>query len=158
MNLYHEEGLRGFVFLCAFGGKQRISSCETSPEAGGERIMRKRNYMKAARSSKTARRKKVLITAGVLLGMYLLASFILGEMGLVKYYRMKAQYHDLTEEIAHLQQDNAKLTRDVRSLKSDPACIERIARDKLGLARPGEIVYYYENADRLNYKSQKTPK
>jgi cell division protein FtsB len=61
----------------------------------------------------------------------------------VKYYRMKAQYTALTEEIAKLKQDNAKLGVDVRSLKTDPACIERIARDKLGLARPGEIVYYY---------------
>jgi cell division protein FtsB len=33
--------------------------------------------------------------------------------------------------------------RDVHALRSDPACIERIARDKLGLARQGEIVYYY---------------
>jgi cell division protein FtsB len=31
----------------------------------------------------------------------------------------------------------------VRSLKNDPAYLERLARDKIGLARPGEIVYYY---------------
>jgi cell division protein FtsB len=105
--------------------------------------MRKRNYMKVDRSSKTARRKKALIAAGLLLGAYLFVSFILGEMGLVKYYRMKSQNQSLIEEIAQLRQDNAKLTKDVRSLRSDPACIERIARDKLGLARPGEIVYYY---------------
>ena len=80
---------------------------------------------------------------GFLLGAYLLASFTLGEMGLVKYYRMKAQYRALVEEIAQRKQDNARLTREVLSLRSDPACIERIARDKLGLARPGEIVYYY---------------
>jgi cell division protein FtsB len=121
----------------AYSWKERL------PRAGGERIMRKRNYMKVDRSSHTALRKKVFYAIGILLGIYLLASFTLGEMGLVKYYRMKAQYHALIEEIAQLKQDNAKLTKDVRSLRSDPACIERIARDKLGLARPGEIVYYY---------------
>jgi cell division protein FtsB len=105
--------------------------------------MRKRNYMKADRSSGTVRKKRMLIAAVILLALYLLASFILGEMGLVKYYRMKAQYNTLTEEIATLKQDNARLIRDVHALKSDPACIERIARDKLGLARQGEIVYYY---------------
>ena len=36
-----------------------------------------------------------------------------------------------------------QLTQEVHSLKTDPAYMERIARDKLGLARPGEIVYYY---------------
>jgi cell division protein FtsB len=70
-------------------------------------------------------------------------SFILGEMGLVKYYRMKAQYDTLTEEISLLKRDNAKLGKTVHALKNDPAYVERIARDKLGLARPGEIVYYY---------------
>jgi cell division protein FtsB len=106
--------------------------------------MRKRNYMKADRSSWTVRKRRVLIAASILLALYLLTSFILGEMGLVKYYRMKAQYNTLTEEISTLKQDNARLVRDVRALRTDPACIERIARDKLGLARKGEIVYYYD--------------
>ncbi len=105
--------------------------------------MRTRNYIKVDRSSRTARRKKVLIAAGVVLACYLLASFILGEMGLVKYFRMKAQYRTAVEEIENLKQDNAKLQREVRLLRNDPAFIERTARDKLGLARPGEIVYYY---------------
>ena len=143
MNLYHEEDLRGFVFQLPSGGRQRISTGRTGPRAGVVRIMRKRNYMKVDRSSNTARRKKVFLGIGLLLGIYFLASFTLGEMGLVKYYRMKAQYRALIEEIAQLKQDNAKLTKDVHALRSDPACIERIARDKLGLARPGEIVYYY---------------
>jgi cell division protein FtsB len=105
--------------------------------------MRKRNYVRTDRSARTARRKKLLIAAGVLLVLYLLVSRVLGEMGVVKYYRMKAQYNALTEEISRLKQDNVKLTKDVRALRSDPAYVERIARDKLGLARPGEIVYYY---------------
>jgi cell division protein FtsB len=105
--------------------------------------MLKRNYVKTDKISRNARRKKMLIAAGILLALYFLASFILGEMGLVKYYRMKAQFLTLNKEIAKLKQDNAKLAKDVRSLRSDPAYLERIARDKLGLARQGEIVYYY---------------
>ncbi len=105
--------------------------------------MRKRNYLKADRSSRNSRKKNILIAAGVLLGIYLLASFILGEMGLIKYYRMKARYNSLQQEIASLKKDNAKLLQDVHALKTDPDRVEQIARDKLGLARPGEIVYYY---------------
>jgi cell division protein FtsB len=105
--------------------------------------MRKKNYVKAKRIVWTVRKKRMLIAASILLALYLLTSTILGEMGLVKYYRMKAQYNTLTEEISTLKQDNARLVRDVRALRTDPACIERIARDKLGLARQGEIVYYY---------------
>lgn len=105
--------------------------------------VRKRNYIKTDRRSRIARWKKPLFAAGLLLALYLLATFILGEMGLVKYYRMKAQETTLTEEIAKLKQDNMRLRKNVHALKNDPAYLERVARDKLGLARPGEIVYYY---------------
>jgi cell division protein FtsB len=126
----------------------RIFSRATGPPTGEKLVMRKRNYLKVDRSSKTARRKTILIAAGALLGMYLLTSFILGEMGLVKYYRMKSQYNTLNEVIVQLRQDNARLSKDVHALRSEPAYLERIARDKLGLARPGEIVYYYGQPER----------
>ncbi len=105
--------------------------------------MRKRNYLKIDRGSKSGRRKKLAIAAGILFSIYLLSSFVLGEMGLVKYYRMKSQYNTLSDDISKLRLDNARLTGEVHELRSDPAYLERIARDKLGLARPGEIVYYY---------------
>jgi len=105
--------------------------------------MRKRNYVKTEQRSRLARRKKILIAAGALFVIYLFVSFIFGEMGLVKYYRMKSHYNALNEEIDRLKQDNAKLSKEVYSLRSDPAYLERVARDKLGLARQGEIVYYY---------------
>ncbi len=105
--------------------------------------MAKRNYVKVERNLRSTHLKKLLIAAGFLFAAYLLASFVLGEMGLVKYYRMKAQYEALRNDIARLKQDNTQFVRQVHSLKTDPACVERIARDKLGLARPGEIVYYY---------------
>jgi cell division protein FtsB len=105
--------------------------------------MRKRNYVKADQHSRRARWKVPLIAAGVLLALYFLVTRVMGEMGVVKYYRMKAQCTALTIEIAKLKQDNGRLRKEVSSLKNDSAYIERVARDKLGLARPGEIVYYY---------------
>jgi len=109
--------------------------------------MRKRNYLKTDRSSRSARWKKLFVAAGSLLCLYLFVTFILGEMGLVKYYRMKEQYSTLTEGIAKLKQDNVRLRKEVYSLKNDAAYLERVARDKLGLARPGEIVYYYDDTN-----------
>jgi cell division protein FtsB len=103
----------------------------------------RRNTFKADRNFAASWRKKLLVLAVVLVAGYLLVSFIFGEMGLMKYYRMKAQYTALNEEIAVLKRDNAKLRKHVHALKNDTAYVERIARDKLGLARPGEIVYYY---------------
>jgi cell division protein FtsB len=128
------------------------------PEKGQQpekaKHMRKRNYLKTDRSFRMVRNKKLLIAAGVLLALYLLTSFIFGEMGVVKYCRMKAQYTTLTEETALLKRDNTKLRKTVYSLKNDPVYVERIARDKLGLARPGEIVYYYINPDQKIINNQ----
>jgi cell division protein FtsB len=80
--------------------------------------------------------------------LYALWSIIVGEMGVVKYYRMRAQERDLLVEIDRLKQDNLRLMQEVRLLKHDSAYVERIARDKIGLARRGEVVYYYGDASR----------
>lgn len=105
--------------------------------------MRKRNYFKADSKSRHSLNRKMLFAAAFLAAAYLLASLTFGEMGLIKYFRMKARYDSLARDIAALRHDNARLIRDVRSLRSDPDHLEKMARDKLGLARPGEIVYYY---------------
>lgn len=105
--------------------------------------MRKRNTLKSERNFRSSHGRKVLVAAGILFALYLVANFIFGEMGVIKFYRMKAQYNTLTRDIATLKQDNAKLSREVHALKTDADHLEQIARDKLGLARQGEIVYYY---------------
>ncbi len=105
--------------------------------------MRKRNYIKTDQGPRSSVRRKLFVVLGILLAAYIIVSCIFGEMGLIKYYRMKVRSNALTNEIAALKRDNAKLRQHVHSLKNDPLYVERIARDKLGLARPGEIVYYY---------------
>ncbi len=109
--------------------------------------MRKRNYLRTSPGSRESRKTRLAVLAGAALGIYLIVTFIFGEMGLVKYYRMRSQYLALREETENLKLENTRLLKEVRALRSDPALIERIARDKLGLARPGEIVYYYQETN-----------
>ncbi len=106
--------------------------------------MRKRNTLKSDRKFWGSHGRKLIVAAAILLALYLTANLIFGEMGIIKYLRMMAQYNALTQDIATLNLDNMKLAREVRELKTDPNYIEQIARDKLGLARQGEIVYYYD--------------
>lgn len=54
----------------------------------------------------------------------------------------------LEQELGEVQNENADLTRDidrlrheVHELKDDPAAVEKIARDQLGLVRKNEIVF-----------------
>ncbi len=39
--------------------------------------------------------------------------------------------------------ENAALLAEVRGLRKDPYVIEKIAREKLGYARPGEIIFQF---------------
>jgi cell division protein FtsB len=106
--------------------------------------MWKKNYFKTNRSLMKLRIRKVLIAVAILYGLYRLDLFIFGEMGWVKSYRMEAHRDALVAEITTLKKDNARLGREVYALKTSPDYLETVARDKLGLARPGEIVYFYD--------------
>jgi len=105
--------------------------------------MAKRNYLKIHSSARAVKTKRLLIAGAVLVGIIALWKFVVGEMGVVKYYRMSAHARELRNEIGHLKKDNARLSKEVTALKTDAAFLERMARDKIGLARPGEVVYYY---------------
>ena len=69
-----------------------------------------------------------------------------GERGLVPLYRLARTRADLEREIARLRETNAHLTEEIRSLREDPGRVEAIAREELGLVRPGEAVYDFRPA------------
>jgi cell division protein FtsB len=76
----------------------------------------------------------------------LVAVSVLGNRGLVRLYQMHRDRAVLEREIEHLSATNAALTEEVRLLKADPARIEGIAREELGLVKPGELVYEFQAA------------
>jgi len=55
----------------------------------------------------------------------------------------RAQHEAIREqvEIDRINEQNVQLQGRVHSLKSDPEAIERIAREQMGLARPGEYIF-----------------
>ena len=105
--------------------------------------MAKRNYLKTQSISREKWIKRLMTAAGFVAGALLLWSAIFGEMGVIKYYRMSILAASLRSDIDRLQKDNVRLSREVAALKTSPAYIERLARDKIGLSRPGEVVYFY---------------
>jgi len=89
-----------------------------------------------------ARRK--LASAGVgTLALLLFLHVIFGANGYLAYRNKKAQYRALEQDVHKVQQDNEQLSQHIKALKSDPATIEKEAREQLRYARPGEIVYTY---------------
>ena len=65
---------------------------------------------------------------------------IFGPHGYLAMRRTKLEMQRVQGEIARLNRENAELSEEVKALKSDPHKIESIARDELGLAKPGEVI------------------
>ena len=66
---------------------------------------------------------------------------IVGDHGHLKMRQRQREVRQLEREIHHLQGENQQLQQRVQRLRSDPAAIERIAREEMKLARPGEIIF-----------------
>lgn len=80
-------------------------------------------------------------TIFVLLLMALVAHVLFGSHGFLAMRRAQLEVEKLRQEIAQLHADNKQLAEDIQALKSDPQLIERIAREEMGLARQGELIF-----------------
>ena len=90
-----------------------------------------------------AARARALRAAVWVLAGLLLFNLLFGEMGVVAGLRQRHTAARLRREVAELQATTDALKAEVRALKTDPFRIEAIAREQLGLARPGEIVFLF---------------
>ena len=80
---------------------------------------------------------------GTLLGLLLLALVvhdIFGTHGYLAMRRTQGEIDKVKANIEQLNKENVQLERQVKELRTDPHKIEKIARDELGLARPGEVI------------------
>jgi cell division protein FtsB len=73
----------------------------------------------------------------------LLAASLLGERGLIGLIQMQQTRAALARDVERLTATNAALADEVRALRTDPGRIEAIAREELGLVKPGELVYEF---------------
>src|SRR5688500_5778892 len=71
---------------------------------------------------------------------------LVGDRGVLHLMTQREREQTLAREIEALRDENARLSGDSAALRTDPAAIERIAREELGLARPGETVFLIRDA------------
>jgi cell division protein FtsL len=78
-----------------------------------------------------------------LLGLLLLVMVVhdvFGTHGFLAMRRTESEIKKVKADLDALTKENEALAQEVKDLNSDPRLIEKIARDDLGLARPGEII------------------
>lgn len=74
----------------------------------------------------------------VILSLVLLG--IVGENGYLERRAQRRQIQALSAEIENIKHENQQLNQTVKDLRSDPRAIEELARERLRLARPGEVI------------------
>jgi len=84
------------------------------------------------------------IVAG-LLGL-LAAAALLGDNGLIRLWELRWRVTTLHREVQQLEAENERLSRSIDRLREDPSVVEQIARERLGLVRPGERVLRFPAA------------
>ena len=77
----------------------------------------------------------IVLVAGVLLHA------MFGSNGLVVYRQKRAEMKTLHGEVDRLEKENAQYAERIKQLKSDPAAIEKEAREQLHYTRKGEVIF-----------------
>lgn len=86
-------------------------------------------------------RRRIASIALCLIAAWVAYHAIFGENGIFVYQHKRAEYKTLNRQIYELQQDNQRLSQNVKALQSDPKTIEKEAREQLRYVRPGEVIY-----------------
>ncbi len=105
----------------------------------GQVIASAQEELAAARSA----RKRRLVFVVVVLAILIAASSVGGKKSLIKVFQMSKTRTELQQEIKRLRQVNEEITREIQALAHNPSQVEAIAREDLGLVKPGEIVYQF---------------
>jgi cell division protein FtsL len=72
--------------------------------------------------------------------LLLLVHDIFGKHGFLAMRHTQKEIEKVKQNLDRLDKENTQLEQEVKDLKSDPHLIEKIAREDLVLAKPGEII------------------
>jgi len=85
-------------------------------------------------------KKKILILGGVCVLLIMVFTALFGKKGVMELGRSRRTLAARAERIRALEAERDRLEAEIRRLESDPRAVEKPAREKLGLAAPGEKV------------------
>jgi cell division protein FtsB len=78
-----------------------------------------------------------------ILGLFILTLVVhdvFGAHGFIAMRRTQSEIEKVKKDLDRLNKENLELGEQVKALKTDPRLIEKIAREDLQRARPGEII------------------
>ncbi|RLB43973.1 MAG: hypothetical protein DRH12_01280 [Deltaproteobacteria bacterium] len=97
---------------------------------------------------KRIKKRRPLLKAALVLfcvTLPFLAWLGLSKRGVINLYKMDLERQKYVDRIKKLKKENKELMEEIRRLKKDPAYVEKVARQELGLVKENEIIYRFKN-------------
>lgn len=91
---------------------------------------------------------RLLFLIGILFALTLLVKAFVGERGFIGLLKIKSEYASILNEVNQLKGENARLEMDIERLKNDKYYQEKLAREKMGFIREGEVVFLFPDGDK----------
>ena len=101
----------------------------------------KRNTKKSQSRSITIFQKQFFQGLVFLIGLSLVIIFIFGDHGLLKLYKIKNERKLIQNKIANLRAERETLKNEKNKIENDLNYIEKIAREKYKMVKPGEKIF-----------------
>ncbi len=98
----------------------------------------------------------VLIAVSIAVFVSAILSFFLGQSGILRLKELEAEYDRVRQENYRLALENKKTADEIRSLRTDPAAVEKIARDELQFVAPHDVVLVVQEPEEEKSASQET--
>jgi cell division protein FtsB len=99
-------------------------------------------------STPSSRRGRFVNYALTFITIVLVVDALVGDKGLLETVLARKEYAEVAASLNALRQENQRLRNRIQGLTDDPATIESVAREDLGLIRPGELVFVVKDVDR----------
>ena len=74
-------------------------------------------------------------------GVAVLVMWLMEGAEITQYVRMASELERMNEEIAELKQTNSALEKEIFLIQNDEFTLEKLARERLGYVKEGEVVY-----------------
>jgi cell division protein FtsB len=85
-------------------------------------------------------KRKIFVIGVACLLLIMIVTAVFGKKGVMDLGRSRRELAARTQKIRDLEAEKDRLAAEIRRLESDPRAVEKEAREKLGLAAPGEKV------------------
>ena len=107
-----------------------------------------RNYSKRKKHNQNSivtTQKQFIQGLVFLICMSLIIIFIFGDHGLIKLYKIKSQRKKVQNHITQLREEREKRKEEKNKIENDLDYIEKIAREKYKMVKPGEKIFKVVN-------------